>query len=463
MSTVYQSPEEMWDTWVLQDGDEYHLFFLSGGSIGHAVSKDLIHWKHLPPIRNMAKKGDWDAGGMRMTGCTVKHKDKYYLSYGAGIPGTPIGLLESNDLTNWKRVGDPVLIAQEPYLPDHWRDLSPVWSEAKKRWDGYLFGIHAKTKRGSIAHVSSKDFLTWTYHEPLFVTEEYNRDNDGFVYLEVPDLFEMGGKYYATFSSIRSRKTATSGRKDASGTWYVMADKKEGPFRVPENPLLLGTGMGRNDHYVGRTITYKGERLLYHQNWGDHKVDWSTPKLLQKDKNDELYLKYWSQLDKLKTKQLLKHESLSVKPETSRRYRELEIKTKVADFMLTCDIQIKDARSLCIFWRRNATPYGLKIEPKNETFSIVQLHRRVGHFNSHSFNTLLLDQYANKALCTGQMGLRLIVRKGRSEVYINERWIFNVGLKGIPAKGDFSFLADSGEALIENLQIHELEPLTLQK
>ena len=64
---VYQPPEGMWDTWLFQDGDDYHLFFLSGGDIGRAVSKDLIHWKTLPRIKNMAGKDDWDKEGMQST------------------------------------------------------------------------------------------------------------------------------------------------------------------------------------------------------------------------------------------------------------------------------------------------------------------------------------------------------------------------------------------------------------
>ena len=42
---------------------------------------------------NMAKKGDWDERGMRMTGSTVKHGDTYYMAYGSGSPGTKIGFL----------------------------------------------------------------------------------------------------------------------------------------------------------------------------------------------------------------------------------------------------------------------------------------------------------------------------------------------------------------------------------
>jgi hypothetical protein len=31
MGIVYMSPERMWDTWIYRAGDEFHLFFLSGG------------------------------------------------------------------------------------------------------------------------------------------------------------------------------------------------------------------------------------------------------------------------------------------------------------------------------------------------------------------------------------------------------------------------------------------------
>ena len=94
---TYKPLIPMWDTWIFQDGDDYHLFFLSKENIGRAVSKDLIHWKTLPAINNMAVKGDWDEQGMVKTGCTIKHGDTYYLSYGSG-KGSPVGFLISNDL-----------------------------------------------------------------------------------------------------------------------------------------------------------------------------------------------------------------------------------------------------------------------------------------------------------------------------------------------------------------------------
>lgn len=465
--TVYIPPEKMWDTWVMQDGEDYHLFFLSGGNIGRAVSQDLIHWQHLPPIKKLGKKGGWDESGMMMTGSTVKHGDKYYLCFGARGHGTPIGLIESDDLKTWKRVGDtPVLVAKEPYAPDHWRDLAPLWDAKEKQWDGYLFATVAGTKLPSIAHVTSKDFINWDYHKPMFVSEKYSRDNDGFVYMEVPDLFEVDGKWYFTFSSIRSRKSFTSGRKDASGTWYITADKKEGPYKVSENPLLLGTGMGRADHYVGRNIVYKGQRLLYHQNWGDHKVDWSTPKMIKRDENGELYLQYWPELDTLKTKALIENGSLTLSPRKDMQYGERDLKRggKYGDFMLTCDVKVKDAKSVSIIWRkvfnrrRPQPKYGLKIEPESGTFSIVR-HVHQDLFNANTHHLYVMDQYTNKKLCTDTIKVRLMIRKGRSEVYINDRWIFNAGLKDIQPEGGLSAVVDSGTATIENVQVYELEPL----
>lgn len=59
---------------------------------------------------------------MRMTGSTVKHNGKYYMAYGVRTEGTPIGLLVSDDLMNWERIGDPVCKASNLKI-DKFEDL----------------------------------------------------------------------------------------------------------------------------------------------------------------------------------------------------------------------------------------------------------------------------------------------------------------------------------------------------
>ena len=458
----------MWDTWVFQDGSEYQLFYLSkAGGLGRAVSPDLIHWTQLLMITNMAKLGDWDEKGMLLTGSTVKYAGKYYIAYGSKHP-EPLGLLVSDDLKNWSRVGDPVLPRKEPYTQD-WRDLSSYWDPIRKVWDGYLCARYKGMP--CVGHVSSLDLQHWSYQAPLFVSGDYTRDNTGFVEFEVPETFEMDGKYYITFSSIRSRKNFTSGREDAAGTWYLIADKKEGPYRVPANPLLMGTGMGRIDHYVGRTIMNKGKRLMYCQNWGDFVgCNWSTPKLVQADTNHELYLSYWPELDVLKKARIYATNSLSVKSDADKRYKIYDLAgVKASDFMLTCEVDITKAKSGTLTWRsqlpleppqsEKTMTYGLRIEPGEGQFSLVQVYPQL-HFGSNTYQTFLNDRYTNKGLVGGgKIKLRLMVRKDRSEVYINDRWMFNVGFREMPREGGFSILAESGEVNISNLEIYELEPL----
>ena len=118
----------MWDTWISEEDGEYHLFYLSGGNLGRAMSTDMIHWEALPSIKIDAKKGDWDERGARMTGCTVKQGDTYYITYGSGPdgPGINAGILISKDLKSWNRYEkNPIVTAQYPYdsNTNHFRDL----------------------------------------------------------------------------------------------------------------------------------------------------------------------------------------------------------------------------------------------------------------------------------------------------------------------------------------------------
>ncbi|MER2138301.1 MAG: glycosyl hydrolase family 32, partial [Arthrobacter sp.] len=76
-----------WDSWLADDGEQYHLFFLRASralqdpqrrhyraSIGHAVSPDLEDWQLLPDALVAADAPAWDDLAT-WTGCTVQGKD----------------------------------------------------------------------------------------------------------------------------------------------------------------------------------------------------------------------------------------------------------------------------------------------------------------------------------------------------------------------------------------------------
>jgi beta-fructofuranosidase len=466
MGIVYLPAEDMWDTWIYQDGNDYHLFFLSGGDIGRAVSTDLIHWRRLPSIRNMASAGDWDEAGMVMTGSVAKVGDSYYLCYGSGA-GTPIGFLVSTDLLAWQRYsGKPVLPSKAPYtVGSHWRDLSAYYDEEDRVWHGYLFAIDQKSGCPAIALVTSGDYLEWSYQEPVFVSEPYSRTNNGFVFLEVPDYFRIGDSHYLLFSSVRSRKQSTSGRTDAAGTWYLVAEKKEGPWRVPERPLLLGSGRGRFDHYVGRTTVFEGQRLLYHHTWGRGKVSWATPKLINSNPDGSLGLRYWPRLDTLITKTALNVPSLAVvaKPGAP-ELTKLDI--ECSDFMFTCTIDFSRADEATLLWHLHSdlvsVASGLQIDLRQGSLSMTEVRfseRSIEEFNGNTYLRHLRDDIARHFASNEKIAIRIISRAHQVEVYVDDAWVFSMDMSDLPASGGFGFLVDSGELRIENVVVSELEEL----
>ena len=475
MGIVYRSPERMWDTWVFKNGRDFHLFFLSRGNIGRAVSTDLIHWKHLPPIENMARTGDWDEAGMKMTGSVTKVGNRYFLCYGSG-EGTPIGLIVSDDLCSWKRVGDkPVLPSAPPYATGKgWRDLSFYFDEEKNLWNGYLYGIDGASGNPSIAHVTTADFITWNYRPPAFVSEPYTRTNDGFYNLEVPDYFQLGEKHYLLFSSVSARKDVTSGRKDASGTWYLTADDPQGPWHVPPNPLLFGSGRGRYDVYVGRTVEYRGCRLLYHQTWGLGKTSWGTPKVVKQTTNGDLFLTYWPDLDTLKTGTLFHAPHITSEPTpyisatgiVITRARSLELfGPDVSDMMLVCKVDLGEAKSATLVWHHQpgnqSIATGLKIVPQKSVFQMIRLEylESVTKFKSDTYNTYIRDDYTDPSMISTEIAVRIISRAQQVEVYINDIWVFSMDASDLPPEGGFGLLAENGAAAVRDLTIFSLEPL----
>jgi beta-fructofuranosidase len=209
----------------------------------------------------------------------VKRGDTYYLFYGAANPSQQVGVMTSKDLVHWqKEARNPVLESRPPHYGDgfDWRDLSAYFDAADQQWHGVICARagsehaaanpcpdrrpDAKHGQPAIGHLVSSDLIHWEQRPPLFTSWRWGN-------MEVPEAFDLGGKHYLLFSHGGALKE-TSGRKNAGGTFYLMADKSEGPYRVPEEPLLLGWGHDRLDNYVGRIVRYGGELLLYHHTCG---------------------------------------------------------------------------------------------------------------------------------------------------------------------------------------------------
>jgi len=379
------------------------------------------------------------------------------------------------------RPSDPKPLAQWTFTDGSTRDSMGTFPDGELHGgarivDGKLhldgvddyFLTPAKGPTPCVAHLVSKDLVKWAYLPPVFVSGD-------FVDMEVPDYFELEGRHYLMFSSGRSRKD-TSGRKNASGTYYVMSDRRDDGYRVPKDPLLLGSGTGRFDNYVGRTIPFEGGRLLYHHTAGGP-VTWATPKIVRQYKDGALWLRYWPGLAKLETRTLLDDpRGVSTDPrvgtggwtlqnkrftgQTPHEHRcILLLPVSPADAMITCKVDPRGAETIGLVWRWDGTKgAGLTVSHRTDTAAVVNVAA-----GTRLPTVKTVDAYQGLRMTPGAQDLRVLVRAHRVEVYINDRWIFGTSMTDSPRTGRIGLLVDSGSVTFSEVRVAEIEPLQVPK
>lgn len=270
---MFALPESwVWDFWIVDDGERYHLFFLFASkalrdpearhhraSIGHAVSADLTEWTRVEDALVHSDPPAFDDLAI-WTGCTVRHPDgTWFLIYtGAtlvdGKNVQSIGVATSADLVHWDRQGqvltaDPRWYEQlgdgqwhdeafrDPWVyreGDHWRMLITARANAGPSDD-----------RGVIGTAVSSDLRTWTLEAPI--TEA----GSGFGQLEVTETVQIDGRDFLVFNCLAGdlseahRATGTTG-----GVWIVPTGPGPRPWDPKQAQLLVG-----HDLYVGRVVT----------------------------------------------------------------------------------------------------------------------------------------------------------------------------------------------------------------
>lgn len=141
---------------------------------GHATSRDLVSWEHLP-IALSPDDGGPDADGC-WSGCLVEDGGTPTILYtGVRQEGrlrrASICLATSrDDLRTWQKApGGPVIVgAPAGIRPDAFRDPF-VWRDG----DGWAMALGAGTTRyrGAVLLYRSRDLRTWRFEGPLLTTE----------------------------------------------------------------------------------------------------------------------------------------------------------------------------------------------------------------------------------------------------------------------------------------------------
>lgn len=239
----------------------FHLFYLfdrrhhgSKWRLGahqwaHASSTDLKTWEHHPFAVPISRQ--WE--GSICTGSTFFHQGTYYAFYAARMHDARPGQLTVSTSTDGIHFtkGDPLCTLAPPYEPVNARDPN-VFRDPKTG----LFHMLVTTEvldppipghAACLAHLVSRDLLTWKQQEPVWVPGE------------CPDCFEWNGWHYL----LTGHEGVT--RYRISRSWF-------GPWKRPRVDLFDGP-----QSYVMKTAKFGENRRIGvawvgEHGWGGHTV-----------------------------------------------------------------------------------------------------------------------------------------------------------------------------------------------
>lgn len=288
------SPDDwLWDSWLADDGERFHLFFLCAprslgdpdlrhrhARVGHAVSADLRSWERVTDALDLGPAGALEAT-CTWTGSVVRDDDgRWHLLWtGARWVDEPAtdaspathgveqrichATCEDEGLLRWARDPEPVLVPDERWYEVFTRDTWPVhawrdpWVLRDPGGDGWHALVTARAghgphrQRGVIGHATSPDLRAWTAAAPL------SAPGSGFGQLEVPQVERVDGRWVLVFSCLADQVFGDRRERhgDDVGVWAVAAPGPLGPFDVAAAAPLTGAGL-----YAGRLVRDRSGR-----------------------------------------------------------------------------------------------------------------------------------------------------------------------------------------------------------
>ena len=281
----------IWDFWLAKNADDWHIYFLQADNSladsemrhrnvtqGHAVSKDLMNWKHFGTCFKPSETKAWD-DWTTWTGSVLQNPDGLWHLFYTGTEHAKegmhqrIGHATSDDMHSWKRVGTGLCLDligpnakfYEEYAPGHWHDraMRDPWVMKNPDGDGWLMYFTARVPGrvepnagGAIGFATSPDLHTWELQKPIY-------DGGAFGQLEVPQVFQRGKKWYMTFCTA-AQHWSESYRKfnpqsAVTGSHYLIADSHLGPWSAPK-PFLDGANPCKR--YAGKIVELNGKLFI---------------------------------------------------------------------------------------------------------------------------------------------------------------------------------------------------------
>lgn len=219
-------PPGMWihDNWFAKAGDTYHAFYLQTPmaignvndwqarhalqQIGHATSRDLIHWTQHGPVV-VPLPGTWRSA--IATGSVTAHASKWWMAFSAtGAKDSVVGLAVSDDLMTWKVMDDGPIVTRQPFDATwqgrhvRWRALADpyLYPEPVEGWHYMLLNAQVVdvplNAAGCIGVLRSRDLRVWESVGVFAFPKWCERP-------ETPCLWHHGGRWYLYFGAAHDQ------------------------------------------------------------------------------------------------------------------------------------------------------------------------------------------------------------------------------------------------------------------
>jgi beta-fructofuranosidase len=194
----------------------YHLFYQHNpngaywGDMhwGHARSKDMVHWEHLPMALTPTPGGP-DKDGC-FSGSAFIKDDTPTLVYTGVSPEVQCLATSDDQMITWKKLGGNPVISSPPagLQVTGFRDPT-IWREL----DSWLMTVGSgfKGQGGAVLFYSSKDLMHWNYLHTLYAAPPFERNgaahSDQYEPVaagdmwECPDFFPLGQKHVLLVST----------------------------------------------------------------------------------------------------------------------------------------------------------------------------------------------------------------------------------------------------------------------
>jgi beta-fructofuranosidase len=491
-----------WDAWFVNRGNTTHAFYLQNGpltpqddprvgwAVGHAVTENGLDWTALPSVLPPRfDPNDPSDFHSKFTGCAVNHNDVCYLFYtmrdqekgsqriGVAVshdwehfelwPGNPVVVNDSQPIPV-SAGGVGTLVGYETIARYDWNIVDCRDFIVVKQGEGYVgywaaaADLGGECPVGVIVMARSRDLLHWDDQRIV-----YSVDHHGV--LEVPDVFEMDGKWVLVCLSGMnySGRAVTNDRYASNATIVAYADTCEGPFEEPTEDNILIAGPVQSG-FTCRSVPRNGRRYLYYIDRAAGKNAFSLPKELHMV-GGNLRATYCRALDERLGEPL---PLCFNKEPNSFAWRTFGGTHTLENGMLTLMTAPKDYHAISmpmpqdiaaegsvmvkarlqvsgegggLFLRTANCPYLLLLESALE---------RVALWRLYSFENVATRRYP---LCeSGTYEIRCILIDGVIEVYIDDVLVLQCGLPTQPLT-HIGFAADRGSLIADNIVIQGMK------